>query len=146
MEHCPFCGTTASPPGRFCILCGRPLADIDPALAKALDAEALDRLRQEKRRLSLELRTLEKTAVGTRSWEEVRSAWQDITAELTAKLDAIAPRKPADRRTTERRMGQERRREDGPYKGVQRRSGLQRRRKERRTGKDRRASPEHDEP
>jgi hypothetical protein len=146
MEHCPFCGTTATPPGRFCILCGRPLADIDPELAKALDAEALDRLRQEKRRLSLELRALETTTVGTRSWEEVRSAWQDITAELTAKLDAIAPRKPVDRRTTERRLGQERRREDGPYNEVERRSGLQRRRRERRTGKDRRASPEREEP
>jgi hypothetical protein len=144
MERCPFCGTAAAPPARFCIICGRALADVDPQVARALDVEALDRLRREKRRLSLEMHGLEKTAGRNQSWEAVRSAWQDITTELTAKLDAIAPRTGTDRRTKERRMGQERRDQDQPFEGAERRSGLQRRRGERRTGQDRRASPERD--
>lgn len=146
MEHCPFCGTQATPPGRFCILCGRALADIDPELVKALDVEALDRLRREKRRLSIELRTLEQTSGAAGSWEAVRAAWQDITAQLTAQLEVIAPRKRVERRTKERRLAVERRIEDRPYDGAERRSGLQRRTSERRTGRDRRAPRDQEEP
>lgn len=148
-ERCPFCGTDVQPPGRFCVLCGRQIGQLAADLAAAIDTGALDRLRREKHRLSREISTLRETAAlrdltaaEARSWEALRAAWQNVTADLTAQLDAVAPRQPADRRTKERRMGQERRKDQRPFEGPERRSGMQRRDRERRTGRDRRAPPD----
>jgi hypothetical protein len=121
------------------------LVALNVEAANALDVSALDRLRRERQRLSMELSALRElaadrplTAAEARSWRALRAAWQEVTAELTRKLDTVAPRGPDDRRQgTDRRRG-ERRDKEEQVEDTDRRSGLQRRRRHRRNGADRR--------
>ena len=145
MNHCPFCGTPPSPPAQFCQHCGRAQPVLDPETAERIDHATLDRLRGERARLSRELTSLraievdrQLTSAERRSWDHLLSAWKDITAELTAMLDAVAPRQEDDRRSGERRQPRERRGDDDSPAGQERRSGLQRRMRHRRKGGDRR--------
>lgn len=143
MEHCPFCGARPGSAARFCHECGRELVSLKPAQMNALDLSALDRLRREKKRLSLEMMALHEmslerdlTQSERRSWEAMRAAWQDVTGELTERLDPVSPRSEA-RRMRERRFGDRR---TGPesVERSERRSGAMRRVGERRSGDDRR--------
>jgi hypothetical protein len=152
MDCCPFCGTRTSPPAQFCQQCGRSLAGIEAAAVGDLDVAVLDRLRGERARLSRELTSLRAISVERaltsserRSWDHLLSAWKDITAELTAMLDAVAPRQEHDRRGEERRQ-LERREDDGGVEGQERRSGMQRRMRQRRRGRDRRKPFTDDQP
>ena len=144
MEHCPFCGAAPGASARFCSECGRELVSLDVERMHALDVSALDRLRREKKRLSLEMAALREQAVARdltqserRSWEAMRTAWQEVTAELTERLDTVAPRGGA-RRDRERRFG-DRRSGPEPVSDAERRSGAKRRARERRSGDDRRS-------
>jgi hypothetical protein len=152
MDHCPFCGIRTSPPAQFCHQCGRSLAGLNPDDVGSLDVTALDRLRGERARLSHELTSLREisverplTSAERRSWEHLLSAWKDITAELTAKLDAVAPREESNQREGERRE-RERRTDDDSTDGHERRSGIQRRMRQRRKGRDRRNPFPNDPP
>ena len=120
MERCPFCGREPAPPASFCHECGRELATVKGDAANAPHAGVLDRLRREKERLSSELAAFRKlaadrslTAAESRSWKAIRTAWQEVAAELTRELDAVAPRRSGDRRSgtdrrcAERRVGQQ---------------------------------------
>ncbi len=151
MGHCPFCGTEPTPPAHFCHECGRELVAAELEAAKVPDASVLDRLRREKERLSLELSALRKlaadrplTAAESRSWKAIRTAWQEVAAELTRGLDTVAPRGAGDRRNGTDRRRAERRVEEQPIAEAERRSGLQRRRRERRKTRDRREPPADD--
>lgn len=143
MKHCPFCGAAPSASARFCSECGRELVSLDVERMSALDLSALDRLRREKKRLSLEMaalreRSLERdlTQSERRSWQAIRAAWQEVTADLTARLDTVSPRGQV-RRARERRLGDRR---SGPEVApAERRSGAKRRAGERRSGDDRRS-------
>jgi hypothetical protein len=119
------------------------MVSLKPDQMNALDLSALDRLRREKKRLSLEMAALHETSldrdlthVERRSWDAMRSAWQEVTSELTERLNPIAPR-ATPRRMRERRFGDRR---TGPEAVVksEHRSGAQRRVGERRSGEDRR--------
>lgn len=108
-----------------------------------MDLSALDRLRREKKRLSLEMAALHETSLERdlteserRSWTAIRTAWQEVTSELTERLDPIAPRF-GPRRLRERRLG-DRRTGPEPAEDGERRSGAVRRVSERRRGEDRR--------
>jgi hypothetical protein len=142
MEHCPFCGARPGASARFCQDCGRELVSLKLEQMDALDVSLLDRLRREKKRLSLEMAALHETSLERdlseaerRSWTAIRTAWQEVTAELTERLDAVSPR-AGFRRIRERRFGDRR---TGPETApAARRSGAMRRAGQRRSGDDRR--------
>jgi hypothetical protein len=144
MSHCPFCNSTTAKPARFCHECGRQLQVLRQQAVEDLDLAELERLRSEKARLSREITALrdratieDLTETERRKREALIAAWQDITAELTAKLDPAAPRSPKDRRVRERRR-KDRRSKQRDAGDEDRRSGLQRRAKRIRTNRDRR--------
>jgi hypothetical protein len=119
------------------------LVSLKPVQMDAVDVVALDRLRREKKRLSLEMAALHEAALERdlteserRSWTAMRAAWQEVTAELTERLDPVAPR-VGPRRLRERRLGDRR---TGPEAATpsEQRSGALRRASERRSGDDRR--------
>jgi len=142
MIQCPFCGATSAPPAQYCDQCGRSLAGL--RADSGVDRDALARLRGERVRLSRELTSLRElsserplTSAERRSWDHLLAAWQAVSADLTARLDAVAPRQPGDRRAGERRKG-DRRKDEGAADSTERRSGMQRRMRQRRKGRDRR--------
>ena len=143
MEHCPFCGSRSGGSARFCQECGRELVSLKLEHRDSLEVSSLDRLRREKKRLSLEMAALHETSLERdlteaerRSWTAIRTAWQEVTAELTERLDTVSPRAGL-RRIRERRFGDRR---TGPEAAAssERRSGAMRRTGERRSGDDRR--------
>jgi rRNA maturation protein Nop10 len=143
MEYCPFCGARPGASARFCPECGRELVSVKPEQMDAVDLSALDRLRREKKRLSLEMAALHEASIERdlteserRSWTAIRNAWQEVTSELTERLDPIAPRS-GPRRMREQRLG-DRRTGPEPVEPTERRSGAMRRMGERRLGEDRR--------
>ncbi|NIS65929.1 MAG: hypothetical protein GTO05_12380 [Gemmatimonadales bacterium] len=131
-------------PGRFCHECGRELQALQPEAVERLNVAELERLRAEKARLSQEITALRDRATihdlsetERRRRQSLVAAWQEVTAELTAKLDLAAARSRKDRRVRERRRKDRRSKERDPS-GEDQRSGVQRRSRGRRTGRDRR--------
>jgi hypothetical protein len=144
MSDCPFCNTATVKPGRFCHECGRELQVLQREAVEQLDLAELERLRTEKARLSREITALRDRATvqdlsetERRKRQSLVAAWQQVTAELTAKLEPTAPRSPKDRRVSERRR-KDRRSKERDAGDDNRRSGLKRRSKRRRTNRDRR--------
>jgi hypothetical protein len=150
MTKCPFCGVPNEPDAHFCEQCGRKLASQRVSAQKAIleddfDLSTIDRLRAEKQRLSRELTAMlelatdrDLTASERRSWTAVRKAWQDVTAELTARLQYLSARQEQDRRQGGERRTSDRRKEQVAIEIPQRRSGMSKRQGERRSGRDRR--------
>jgi len=153
MKDCPFCGAPGAPPAQYCHQCGRSLTSVRDDTGGDIDFAALERLRHERVRLSRELASLREisaertlTSAERRSWNHLLAAWQEISADLTARLDVVAPRHEEDRRHEERRT-KDRRREESAADGDERRSGMQRRMRQRRKGRDRRKPfPDEDQP
>lgn len=144
MTRCPFCSSSVADPGRFCNECGRELQALHHEAVGRLNVAELERLRAEKARLSQEITALRDRATirdlsetERRKRQSLVAAWQQVTSELTARLDPAAPRTGKDRRVRERRRKDRRSKERDPH-GDDHRSGLQRRSKRRRTGRDRR--------
>lgn len=144
MTRCPFCSASTAEPARFCHECGRELQALQHDAVERLNVAELERLRAEKARLSQEITALgdratirELSETERRKRQSLVAAWQQVTAELTEKLEPAAPRIPKDRRVRERRR-KDRRSKERDRDDQDQRSGLQRRSRRRRTNRDRR--------
>jgi hypothetical protein len=149
MNKCPFCGAEAGPDSRFCQDCGRELAKERVSSQKAVldddfNVAVLDRLREEKNRLSRQLNSMldvasdrELSRQEKKHWKMLRKEHHKISEDLAGRLQYLSQRQRADRRKDERRTD-DRRTEQVASDSGERRSGMERRQGDRRASRDRR--------
>ena len=158
MNKCPFCGAQISRTAKFCQICGRQVAGQRASEQKAIleeagfDVAAVGRLRKEKGRLSTQLNAMldiaadrDLSKVENRTWTALREEFNNVSDELTARLQDLSARQGRDRRLGGRRSA-DRRKEQSAITFDERRSGIERRIGERRSGRDRREPFEDTEP
>jgi predicted amidophosphoribosyltransferase len=146
---CPSCKLEVETADRFCARCGFPLVASRASkqaavLSGEFDVDELVRLREEKNRLSRELKTMLDRAAAQplapsdqAAFDDLRSRFNQVSERITRQVQYLAARLDFERRQSGRREG-ERRKQQAALDVPERRSGSERRIGERRSGSDRR--------
>jgi DNA repair exonuclease SbcCD ATPase subunit len=149
--QCYSCQAVIDDDARFCPHCGQPLPQHarqhEAVLSGEVDVKEITELREEKRRVTGELKEMmdrasrrDLTEHERRVWTALRERWEEVSSQITARMEYVSARRELDRRIGDRRTS-DRRIVFPAIRIPDRRASEGRRKTERRQGADRRDPP-----